>query len=244
MVPATIGASPAASFRARWGMKLGRAGRWLLEGLGVAACAAGLFLIPWLWVKIFPPPGPYTLPAIHRIGPRLPVYEPLRYVPKQITAPRSRLPSPLPPDKLIFIDLRSRPQTLTAYEDDRPIMRYRVSGSRMGTDDVGRCRVRRKARRHWYAPDGYWMEWWMTIEPLTPEGRERAFARGYNGIHATSPRSYPLLGRPASHGCVRMRASHARKLWEWAEIGTPIYIYRYESQRGSLPAPARDTPAA
>lgn len=219
-------------------MKLGRAGRWVLEGAGVAAFAAGLFVVPWLWVKLFPPPGPYTLPVSHRIGPRLPRPEPARYTPQRVTSLRSRLPSALPVEKLIFIDLYSRPQTLTALEDDRVVMRFPVSGSRMGTDDGGPAEVRRKSRRTWYAPEQYWMEWWLTIQPTSPEGRERAFVRGYNGIHATSPGAYPLLGRPASHGCIRLRKEHARKLWHWAEVGTPIYIYKHSRQRSLVPPPA------
>lgn len=217
-------------------MKVARAGRWVLEGLAVAAFAAGAFALPWLWVTLFPPPGPYTLPATHRIQPRLPRPEPLKASGRAVLTMRMRPPSPLPDEKLIFVDLRSRPQTLTAYEGIRAVYQYPISGSRLGTDDVGPCRIRAKSRRHWYEPEEYWMEWWMTLEPLTPEGRARAKIRGLNGIHATAPSNYRRLGRPASHGCIRMRRQDARELWAWADPGTQVYLYKYRRQRSSLPA--------
>lgn len=48
---------------------------------------------------------------------------------------------------------------------------------------------------------------------------------GSHGIHATSPPFYHLLGRPASHGCVRQHRSDARVLWEMVRTGTAVYIF-------------------
>jgi hypothetical protein len=213
------------------------AARWLLEGLGVALFAAGVFAAPWLWVTLFPPPGPYTLAIRPRIGPRLPSPEPLNAPGRFISGQRAPAPTPLPDQKLIFIDLRHRPQTLTAYEGMDPVMEFRVSGSRLATDDVGYCRIRAKSLRHLYQAENYWMEWWMTLQPLSAEGMARAKVRGYNGIHATDPKNYGLLGSPASHGCVRLRRREAQQLWEWAEEGAPVFIYKFSRQRGSLPTP-------
>lgn len=50
-------------------------------------------------------------------------------------------------------------------------------------------------------------------------------ASGSHGIHATSPPFYRLLGRPASHGCVRQHRADARALWEMVRTGTPVYIF-------------------
>ncbi len=33
-----------------------------------------------------------------------------------------------------------------------------------------------------------------------------------------------IPGRPASHGCVRLPASFAKKLYQVTDIGTPVYI--------------------
>jgi L,D-transpeptidase YbiS len=34
-----------------------------------------------------------------------------------------------------------------------------------------------------------------------------------------------LLGRPVSHGCVRLGKDDLRAVWKAAPIGTPVYIY-------------------
>jgi hypothetical protein len=48
---------------------------------------------------------------------------------------------------------------------------------------------------------------------------------GSHGIHATSPGYYRLLGRPASHGCVRQHKADAQVLYSMVSVGTPVYIY-------------------
>ena len=48
---------------------------------------------------------------------------------------------------------------------------------------------------------------------------------GSHGIHATSPRYYRYLGRPASHGCVRQHDDDARILFNMVGVGTPVYIF-------------------
>ncbi len=50
-------------------------------------------------------------------------------------------------------------------------------------------------------------------------------ASGSHGIHATSPRFYGYLGRPASHGCVRQHRTDAKALFELVDVGTPVYIF-------------------
>lgn len=211
--------------------------RWLLEGLGVALFAAGVFAAPWLWVRLFPPPGPYTLPIRHRIEFPPPSPEPLNLAGRMITAQRAAPPTPLPDQKLIFIDLRSRPQTLTAFEGMEPVMEFHVSGSRQASDDVGACRIRAKSVRHLYLPENVWMDWWLTLQPLSAEGMARIKTRGYNGIHGTDAESSRSFGQPAGQGGIRLRKDEAQELWEWAEEGTPVFIYRFRQQRRSLPTP-------
>lgn len=42
-------------------------------------------------------------------------------------------------------------------------------------------------------------------------------------IHGT-PDTEPM-GRPVSHGCIRMRNDDVLQLWEWVVPGTPVLIY-------------------
>lgn len=48
---------------------------------------------------------------------------------------------------------------------------------------------------------------------------------GSHGIHATSPRFYRLLGRPASHGCIRQHRADAAALYRMVSVGTPVYVF-------------------
>jgi len=58
------------------------------------------------------------------------------------------------------------------------------------------------------------MYWWMAVT-----------SSGSHGIHATSPRFYSRLGRPASHGCIRQHAADAKALYSLVKIGTPVYVF-------------------
>ncbi len=71
-----------------------------------------------------------------------------------------------------------------------------------------------KQRSAWSRRYTCWMPYWLQIT-----------ASGSHGIHATSPRFYYLLGRPASHGCVRQHRSDAKALYDLVEVGTPVYVF-------------------
>jgi len=66
---------------------------------------------------------------------------------------------------------------------------------------------------------GLWMPYWMS------------FKDGKYGIHQLPywPNGWvegeDHLGKPASHGCVRLGKIGAEFLYNWAEIGTPVFIY-------------------
>jgi len=48
--------------------------------------------------------------------------------------------------------------------------------------------------------------------------------RGH-AIHFAWWRTKETIGRPGSHGCVNLLLEDARFAWDWAEIGTPVYIH-------------------
>ena len=64
------------------------------------------------------------------------------------------------------------------------------------------------------------MPYWMAIT-----------ATGKYGIHELPvwPNGYregeDHLGRPVSHGCIRLGLDSAKFMYEWSNIGTPIFIY-------------------
>jgi hypothetical protein len=58
------------------------------------------------------------------------------------------------------------------------------------------------------------MPYWMAIT-----------SSGSHGIHATSPRFYSRLGRPASHGCIRQHKADAEVIYGLAGVGTAVYVF-------------------
>lgn len=83
----------------------------------------------------------------------------------------------------------------------------------------------------WTKPDWAFVE---SGEPVPPPGDPKRKAEGELGgyvlnlgdgylIHGTKTEA--MLGRPASHGCVRLGAVDLKKLYETVPKGTRVYIY-------------------
>lgn len=96
----------------------------------------------------------------------------------------------------------------------------------------GEFRVIGKAENpEWLKPDWAFVEAGQPVPPPDDPGRKVQgelgayvlnLGDGYL-IHGT--RNEELLGRPASHGCVRLGAEDLRRLFESAPVGTRVYIY-------------------
>lgn len=84
---------------------------------------------------------------------------------------------------------------------------------------IGTFKILNKAKRAWSNPAGLWMPYWM------------AFARdGKVGLHELpewpngKKEGVNHLGRPASHGCVRLGPKDAKILYEWTPVGTKVIV--------------------
>ena len=73
----------------------------------------------------------------------------------------------------------------------------------------GRYRVYSRQKKHWSREWKVWMP------------HSLFFHEGY-ALHATS--MIRRLGRPASHGCIRLRPKDAAALYEAVSIGTPVIV--------------------
>ena len=77
-----------------------------------------------------------------------------------------------------------------------------------GATPSGDFRVYRKERMSWSVPFSVWMPW-------------AAYFRGGIATH-----EYPdVPSYPASHGCVRLPAGEARRVYDFVEIGTPVRVF-------------------
>lgn len=132
---------------------------------------------------------------------------------KRFTRPRERLGK--------YIDVNIAAQVMTLFEDGRVVDAYMISSGKRGMDTPkGSFAIQNKAVRPWSKAYSLYMPYWQAI---TPDGKY--------GIHELPewPGGYKEganhLGTPVSHGCMRLGVGPAKRVYEWAPIGTPVVIY-------------------
>jgi len=121
----------------------------------------------------------------------------------------------LPLPKQIVVDIET--QRLTAFEAGKPVLTFNCSTGRKGwSTPKGEFPVRQKAKFN-KALDkfgGSLIPYTLRLDVVMRGKRQHI------GIHAY--KSVPR--RPASHGCIRLRLKDAQKLFDWADVGTPVKI--------------------
>lgn len=122
--------------------------------------------------------------------------------------------------KLIDINLKN--QVMTIFENGIFVDAFLVSSGKKGMDTPeGLYQIQNKHPRPWSKTYGLYMPHWMAIVPS-----------GKFGIHELPewPGGYKEganhLGIPVSHGCVRLGVGSAEKVYNWAQIGTPVIVHK------------------
>ncbi|GIV71188.1 LysM peptidoglycan-binding domain-containing protein [Caldilinea sp.] len=119
-----------------------------------------------------------------------------------------------PADGKRWIEINLTTQTLTAWQGDVPVMITRISSGRAGTPTVtGRFTIGTKYKSQRMVGPGYDL-------PNVPW--VMYFYQGY-AIHGAY--WHNNFGAPMSHGCVNMRPSEAEMLYNWAPVGTEVYVH-------------------
>ncbi|NTW15103.1 MAG: L,D-transpeptidase family protein [Candidatus Moranbacteria bacterium] len=159
---------------------------------------------------------------VTRVSFRTPPAKPVSWaqdVSERVSQVRRYAKAPLPMGKVIDIDLSS--QVMTIFENGQLLDAYPVSSGKPGMDTPkGEYVIRNKAPRPWSSAYGLYMPYWMA---LVPDGKF--------GIHELPewPGGYKEgaahLGRPVSHGCVRLGVGPAERVFAWADIGTPVIVH-------------------
>ncbi len=131
----------------------------------------------------------------------------------------------VPLEKSIAIHLDT--QKLETLVMNIPIRAYVVStGVPRSPTPIGTYKVLSKSPRAWSSVGRLWMPFWMHFSgrghgihelPEWPGGRKEGESH---------------LGKPASHGCVRLGIGPAKELYDWAPIGTRVVVVK-------PPAPVR-----
>lgn len=120
-----------------------------------------------------------------------------------------------------YVDINLATQIMTIFEQGAVLDAYVISSGKRGMETpTGSFKIENKAPRPWSKAYGLFMPNWMAIA-----------ASGKYGIHELPewPGGYKEgqnhLGTPVSHGCVRLGVGAAKRVYDWAELGTPVVIY-------------------
>ncbi len=120
-----------------------------------------------------------------------------------------------------YIDINLKSQILTVFESGKLLDVYLVStGKPSMPTPQGNFRISNKTRRAWSAKYGLYMPYWMAL-----------VSSGDFGIHELPewPGGYKEgvnhLGTPVSHGCVRLGVGPAERVYQWADLGTPVVVH-------------------
>lgn len=106
------------------------------------------------------------------------------------------------------IEIHRGPGVLLALEGSEVVRAVHTSTGAGGATPAGAFRVYRKERMSWSVPFQVWMPY-------------AAYFRGGIAMH-----EYPVVPPyPASHGCVRLPAGEAERIYGFVEIGTPVVVF-------------------
>lgn len=147
---------------------------------------------------------------------------------------RAELPPPDPPADAPadgkWLDANLSLQSLVAYEERNPVIsavyssgrpgwltpagrfsiRYRVASERMDGSTVLSQDANTVRRANYVVENVKWTQYFTTAG---------------DAIHGNYWRNPELFGIPSSHGCLGMPDVDAKKFWDWATVGTPVYVH-------------------
>lgn len=120
-----------------------------------------------------------------------------------------------------FIEVNLSEQNLYQFEGTNLIATYRVSTGKWSMPTPqGEFSINNKDPRAYSQEYGLYMPYWMS------------FIGSQYGIHELpewpdgTKEGEGHLGTPVSHGCIRLGRGAAEAVYNWAEVGTPVYVHK------------------
>ncbi|MFH1822086.1 MAG: L,D-transpeptidase family protein [Patescibacteria group bacterium] len=116
------------------------------------------------------------------------------------------------------IEINTGAQELSYFLGGVRLGKFTISSGKNNSTPKGHYAIDGKSLKAW-SSYGLWMPYWMSLK------------YGYFGIHELPiwPNGYregeDHLGIPVSHGCIRLGIGPAEFLYNWAPVGTPVFIY-------------------
>lgn len=123
-----------------------------------------------------------------------------------------------------WIDIQLTQQLAVAYEDRTPVRTIVVTTGMPGWETpTGLYWINARVENETMDSDAIGAEYFYKLENVL---YTQYFTNRGHALHYAWWRTPETIGRPGSHGCINMLLEDSEFLWNWAGIGTPIYIRR------------------
>ncbi len=119
-----------------------------------------------------------------------------------------------------YIEVDLSTQTMYLWEGSNQVAAYAVSTGKWSMPTpTGTRYIESKDERAYSAKYDLYMPWWNSIGGGYGIHELPEWANGYKEGEAH-------LGTPVSHGCIRLGVGPAEFVYNWAPVGTPVYIHK------------------
>ncbi len=116
-----------------------------------------------------------------------------------------------------WIEIDLSRQKLIAWEGNKPVYAVNISSGKSSTPTrTGTFAVQTKHRVTRMAGDDY----------DVPDVPYAMYYDGGMAIHGAY--WHNLFGNPVTHGCTNVAVNHAKWLFNWASVGTPVVVHKSE----------------
>lgn len=136
------------------------------------------------------------------------------------------LPTPIPGDAPVWgkwIDINLVQQLLTAYDGATPLRTIVVTTGMAGWETPpGLFSIVHRVANETMNSGAIGAENFFRLDDVL---FTQYFTDRGHALHFAWWRTKETIGRPGSHGCVNLLLDDARFLWDWAELGTPVYTH-------------------
>ena len=118
-----------------------------------------------------------------------------------------------------YVDVDLTLQKLCRVDGANLIDCFIISSGKPGmSTPTGTYSISEKSPRHWSSPYSMWLPYWQRFY-------------GSYGLHElpetdTWKETSEHLGTPVSHGCVRLGIGPSQTVYDWTEIGTPVFVHK------------------
>lgn len=134
-------------------------------------------------------------------------------------------PTPVPDDapwEGKWIDIHLTQQLLVAYENRNPVRTIVVTTGMPGWETpTGFYAINNRVENETMESGAIGADYFFKLENVL---YTQYFTDRGHALHYAWWRTPETIGRPGSHGCINMLLDDSKFLWDWAGIGTPVYI--------------------